>query len=167
MRPLHRAAVWFAPLLVVANCTGAPGATQITRTAPPDVVAPEVSRAGSGALTCLAEAIYFEARGTGATGESAVAHVVVNRTKSPKFPNSVCGVVSDGCQFSYRCDGRPEALADPRARSHAFKIAEAVLSGAPDITQGALFFHSARAAPGSWFNSRPRIGTFGGNVFYR
>jgi N-acetylmuramoyl-L-alanine amidase len=41
-----------------------------------------------------------------------------------------------------------------------------VLSGAPDITKGALFFHSARVAPG-WFETRPRIGTFGGNVFYR
>ena len=97
---------------------------------------------------------------------SAVAHVVVNRAKAPAFPNSVCGVVSDGCQFSYRCDGRAEVLADPRARSRAFKIAETVLSGAPDITEGALFFHSARADPG-WFNSRPRVGTFGGNVFYR
>ena len=38
--------------------------------------------------------------------------------------------------------------------------------GAPDITEGALFFLSARVSPG-WFSSRPRVGTFGGNVFYR
>ena len=44
--------------------------------------------------------------------------------------------------------------------------AETVLAGAPDITKGALFFHSARVAPG-WFASRPRVGRFGGNVFYR
>ena len=117
-------------------------------------------------LGCLAEAVYFEARGTGVTGKSAVAHVVVNRAKSAKFPGTVCGVVADGCQFSYRCDGRPDVLADRSARAHAFKVAETVLEGAPDITRGALFFHSARVAPG-WFNSRPRIGTFGGNVFYR
>ena len=41
-----------------------------------------------------------------------------------------------------------------------------MLTGAPDITRGALFFHSSAAAPG-WFESRPRVGTFGGNVFYR
>ena len=75
-------------------------------------------------------------------------------------------MVGDGCQFSYRCDGRADVLAEPGARARAFKVAETVLSGAPDITKGALFFHSARAAPG-WFNSRPRVGTFGGNVFYR
>jgi spore germination cell wall hydrolase CwlJ-like protein len=96
-----------------------------------------------------------------------VAHVVVNRAKSPKFgPRTVCGVVADGCQFSYRCDGRSDALNDPRSRAKAFKIAETVLAGAPDITEGALFFHSARVSPG-WFSSRPRVGTFGGNVFYR
>ena len=95
-----------------------------------------------------------------------MAHVVVNRAKAASFPNSICGVVGDGCQFSYRCDGRADVLADAGARARAFKVAEAVLSGAPDITKGALFFHSARAKPG-WFSSRPRVGTFGGNVFYR
>jgi spore germination cell wall hydrolase CwlJ-like protein len=117
-------------------------------------------------LSCLAEAVYFEARGTGVTGESAVAHVVVNRARASSFPNSICGVVGDGCQFSYRCDGRSDALADSGARARAFKVAESVLGGSPDITNGALFFHSARVAPG-WFKSRPRVGTFGGNVFYR
>lgn len=121
---------------------------------------------GKKEIACLAEAIYFEARGTGSDGEAAVAHVVVNRTQSPKFPDTVCGVVADGCQFSYRCDGRPDVLADPKDRAHAFKVASSVLSGAPDITGGALFFHAASVAPG-WFDTRPRVGRFGGNVFYQ
>ena len=166
MRPLARAATTLAALLTLANCTAATGTTQSSRNITVVAAAPEISRARPGDVACLAEAVYFEARGTGMTGESAVAHVVVNRARSAKFPRSVCGVVADGCQFSYRCDGRPDVLAEPGARAHAFKVAETVLAGAPDITQGALFFHSARAAPG-WFNTRPRIGTFGGNVFYR
>jgi spore germination cell wall hydrolase CwlJ-like protein len=166
VRPFPRAAAWLAALLVVANCSATAETTQISRNAP-EAAAPEVSRVGQRDLTCLAEAVYFEARGTGTTGESAVAHVVVNRARSPKFPNSVCGVVGDGCQFSYRCDGRADVLANASARARAFKVAQTVLGGAPDMTQGALFFHSARAAPGSWFSSRPRTGTFGGNVFYR
>ena len=93
-------------------------------------------------LACLAEAVYFEARGTGAEGETAVAHVVLNRSNDPKFPDTVCGVVADGCQFSYRCDGRPDALADPKARARAFRVAEAVLAADDDPTNGALFFHS-------------------------
>ncbi len=167
MPPFARAAASLSVLLALANCTTPVGTTAITRSLPATAVAvPEASRSGSNELACLAEAIYFEARGTGTTGESAVAHVVVNRAKSAAFPNSVCGVVADGCQFSYRCDGRADALADAGARAHAFKVAEDVLDGAPDITRGAIFFHSARSAPG-WFGSRPRVGAFGGNIFYR
>ena len=95
-----------------------------------------------------------------------MAHVIVNRARSAQFPRTVCGVVGDGCQFSYRCDGRSDALAESGPRARAYKVAGDVLGGAPDFTKGALFFHSAQAAPG-WFNTRPRIGTFGGNVFYR
>ncbi len=91
---------------------------------------------------------------------------MVNRANSAKFPNSVCGVIADGCQFSYRCDGHADTLAESGSRSRAFRIAESVLSGEPDITQGALFFHAAGVNPG-WFNTRPRVGKIGGNVFYR
>jgi spore germination cell wall hydrolase CwlJ-like protein len=163
LQPLAKVAACLSALLLLANCAET-GATQISRNAPEP--APVPGAVGKKDLACLAEAIYFEARGTGDKGEAAVAHVVVNRAKSGKFPRSVCGVVGDGCQFSYRCDGRADALTDPKSRAKAFRTAEAVLTGAPDITQGALFFHSARAAPG-WFNTRPRVGTIGGNVFYR
>jgi N-acetylmuramoyl-L-alanine amidase len=116
---------------------------------------------------CLAEAIYFEARGTGQKGQAAVAHVVLNRAEHPEFPAEVCGVIADRCQFSYRCNGRPNALTNPQARAEATRIATQVLSGAPDPTGGALFFHSAQARSTGWFQSRPRVGQFGGNVFYR
>ncbi len=173
LRFLARASGLFAALLLVANCTQPGTATQAARDLPAVAApvpsapaAPEASRAGGRDLACLAEAVYFEARGTGMEGESAVAHVIVNRARSAQFPRTVCGVVGDGCQFSYRCDGRSDALAEAGPRAHAFRVAEDVLAGAPDFTRGALFFHSARAAPG-WFKSRPRVGKFGGNVFYR
>lgn len=117
-------------------------------------------------VACLAEAVYFEARGTGTAGEMAVAHVVVNRAEDPKFPDTVCGVVRQGCQFSYRCDGRSDALSDPRQRARAYAVAETVLAGDADPTKGALYFHSAKAKPG-WFAKRERVGKIGGNVFYR
>lgn len=166
MRLLPRAGSLLAALLVVANCSATSETTKTARNMS-DTTTPEVGRTATDRdLACLAEAVYFEARGTGASGETAVAHVVVNRAKSPKFPSSVCGVVGDGCQFSYRCDGRSDALADPSDRARAYRVAEAVLDGADDTTNGALFFHSAEAAPG-WFAKRKRIGTIGGNVFYR
>lgn len=129
-----------------------------------DIVNAKIPRQ-SGDLACLAEAVYFEARGTGVDGESAVAHVIVNRAKADSFPNSICGVVHDGCQFSYRCDGRSDALAEPSARAHAYKVAQAVLEGAPDITRGALYFHSAKASSG--MKRHRKVGVIGGNVFYR
>ena len=163
LRRLARTTACLATLLATALCLQTPAVAGSRE--------PEVGRArtadGGAELACLAEAIYFEARGTGAAGEEAVAHVVVNRTRERGFPSSVCGVVRDGCQFSYRCDGRADTLSDPKARARAYKTAATVLAGdANDITRGAIFFHSAKA-PAGWFKSRPRVGTIGGNVFYR
>ena len=152
-------------LLILANCAAAtPPAPEISRaSAAPAPTAPVAGRDAA----CLAEALYFEARGTGIRGKEAVAHVILNRMKHREFPGTVCGVIADRCQFSYRCDGIPEAMTDATSRARALRTAQTVLKGAPDITEGALFFHSARANPGSWFNSRPRVGIFGGNIFYR
>lgn len=115
---------------------------------------------------CLVEAIYFEAN-PAAESQEAVGHVILNRSRDSRFPNSLCGVVKQGCQFSYRCSGRSLALRDTTKRSRAERAASAVLSGGDDPTSGALFFHSAKARPGGFFSKRPRVGVIGGNVFYR
>jgi spore germination cell wall hydrolase CwlJ-like protein len=154
-----------AAFLVLANCAVTPqAATDPVATSTRAVTTPSPA---SRDVTCLAEALYFEARGTGEVGKEAVGHVVLNRMKNREFPNTVCGVISDRCQFSYRCDGRPDTLTDTASRARAFRTAETVLGGTPDITSGALFFHSARVKNPGWFNTRQRVGTFGGNVFYR
>ena len=118
-------------------------------------------------LACVAEAVYYEARGEPTQGRAAVAYVVLNRAESGKFPETPCAVVAEGCQFSYRCDGRPEALAVRTDRDAAFATAKAVLTGAvADPTNGALFFHASRIRPG-WFETRARVGKIGNHVFYR
>ena len=146
-------------LLLIAGLAASSAFASIAR-------AEDASVASGTEIACLAEAIYFEARGTGTDGEAAVAHVVVNRSHAPEFPGSVCGVIRDGCQFSYRCDGRSDRLSDASARARAYRVAEAVLTAEEDPTEGALFFHSAKARPG-WFAKRERVGRIGGNVFYR
>ena len=166
MRPSVRVTACLSALLVLANCAATPPAEAPAQT---EVSGPstKASRANIDDIACLAEAVYFEARGTSDKGQKAVAHVVLNRASSPKFPNSVCGVISDKCQFSYKCDGRPDVLAHSGDRQRAIDLARQVLSGAAsDITEGALFFHAASMEPG-WFNTRPRVGAFGGNIFYR
>lgn len=120
-----------------------------------------------GAEACLAEAVYHETLGTSRRAAEAVAHVVLNRREHDEFPHTVCAVVTEGCQFSYRCDGKPETLSDAEERERAFRAAAAVLAGrAADPTDGALFFHSEQVQPG-WFASRDRVIEIGGNIFYR
>jgi spore germination cell wall hydrolase CwlJ-like protein len=70
-------------------------------------------------LLCLALAVYYEARSEPLLGQAAVAEVVLNRVESPKYPSTICDVVTQGgtqryaCQFSYWCDGKAE---NPRHR---------------------------------------------------
>src|SRR5215510_8181466 len=61
---------------------------------------------------CLAEVMYYEARGEVVEGQKAVAEVVLQRTRNRNFPHTICGVVHEGvqigrrdCQFSFACDG--------------------------------------------------------------
>lgn len=130
----------------------------------------EVSTKNPKAQACMAEAIYFEARGTGEEGRRAVGEVILNRAAHREFPSTVCGVVDQryngSCQFSYRCTGslvfgNPEALANARATA-----SELITNRQEDITNGALFFHAASMTP-RWFGTLKRLGTFGGNIFYK
>jgi hypothetical protein len=50
-------------------------------------------------LFCMAQNIYFESRAEGEQGKQAVAHVVQNRIKDPKFPKTPCAVIQDGRHF--------------------------------------------------------------------
>ena len=90
---------------------------------------------GGKEFQCLAEALYFEARGESVKGQAAVAEVILNRRDSGLFPNTVCGVVNQGngrsCQFSYTCDGHSDRISEKAAYARSAKIALLMLSGAP------------------------------------
>ncbi|WP_424931814.1 cell wall hydrolase [Amaricoccus macauensis] len=119
------------------------------------------------AESCLAEAIYFEARGESRTSREAVAHVIVNRAESEDFPDTICGVVNQGCQFSYNCDGLPETLTHRESREAAFELAENVLDGSTeDPTGGALFYHGSHMTP-YWAAAFETTGIVGAHTFYR
>ncbi|MEM8645391.1 MAG: cell wall hydrolase, partial [Pseudomonadota bacterium] len=53
-----------------------------------------------GARNCLMRAMYFESIRSSREGLLAVGTVVMNRVESPKFPNTVCGVVGQRRQFA-------------------------------------------------------------------
>lgn len=124
-------------------------------------------------LRCLAEGVYFEARGESEEGKLAVAHVIVNRTKDEKFPSTVCGVIyqkvnqHQGCQFSWTCSKkRPKIDTASPEWKDSIDAATAVLTrSTPDNTKGALFFHSIHVQP-KWKNSR-YVARIGNHKFYK
>ena len=173
------AGVAFAALAIVAlqyptNASVTPTPTPTpTPTRTPTVTgstataAPAQAGYSQGAEACLAEAIYFETMGTSPEAGQAVAHVVLNRREHEEFPESVCAVIEDGCQFSYQCDGKPENMGDPEERDRAFRAAETVLEGEiDDPTGGALYFR-AKSASNDWFDTLDKTAEIGGNIFYR
>ncbi|HRO15843.1 MAG TPA: cell wall hydrolase [Paracoccus sp. (in: a-proteobacteria)] len=120
---------------------------------------------GSGALKCLTEAVYFEARGESLSGQRAVAEVILNRVDHPSFPRSVCGVVNQPSQFSYK--GGNLRIRDRGAFARAQKIAQDALAGAPrNLTSGATYFHTTAVRP-SWSRKFVRTTRIGSHIFYR
>ncbi|MEM9425950.1 MAG: cell wall hydrolase [Pseudomonadota bacterium] len=123
--------------------------------------------------SCLAEALYFEARGETVRGMFGVAEVILNRVDDPRYPSSICKVVNQGtgeryrCQFTYTCDGRPEHIDDKRAYERVGKVAKLMIDGkARRLTKGATHYHTKSVNP-RWSRVFPRTTTIGYHHFYR
>jgi spore germination cell wall hydrolase CwlJ-like protein len=132
----------------------------------------EKSRAKS--EKCLAEAVYFEARGEAVRGQIAVAQVVLNRTFSGFYPNTVCGVVYQNkhrhyaCQFTFACDNVADVVREPDMWDRAKKIAKAMLDGQlwlPEVGKS-THYHAYWVHP-SWVSEMKKMYKFGVHTFYR
>ena len=99
-------------------------------------------------LTCLTQAIYYEARGQSRAGQIAVGQVVLNRTRDRRFPSDICGVVyqrrNNQCQFSWACHRRTHPV-NTAEWSEARNNATIVMTNIPDITGGALYFQTVQS----------------------
>ena len=116
-------------------------------------------------LQCMAGAIYFESKGEPLSGQLAVAEVILNRTKSGRFPKSVCSVVTQRGQFSFVRGGRVPAVAMNKQYRTAVAVARVALADAWDSpASGAMYFHARRVSP-SW--NRVQVAAIGNHVFYR
>lgn len=124
------------------------------------------------ALTCLSQAVYYEAGSEPLTGQRAVAQVVLNRLRHPSFPKSVCGVVYQGagsgaCQFTFVCDGSLDRSPSRDGWRDAEAVARAALSGYVEPSVGeATNYHADYVAPG-WAPLLAKIGAIGQHIFYR
>ena len=125
-------------------------------------------------LTCLAQAIYFEARSESYSGQLAVAQVVLNRVQNRFYPNTVCSVVyqgpldgKGGCQFTFTCDGAMEKELQARLWEDAKKVSEIAMMGAgSDVTRSATHYHADYVNP-VWAANLTKTIKIGTHIFYR
>lgn len=122
---------------------------------------------------CLATAIYFEARGEPERGQVAVAQVILNRVRSPLFPETICGVVYQGqhrkgCQFSFTCDGRSDTPRKDAQWELAQDLTRKIMAGElwlPEVGYS-TFYHANYVSP-RWARSMNRIDKIGAHIFYK
>lgn len=136
---------------------------------------------------CLAQNIYYEARGSNKADRIAVADVVLNRVDDSRYPNTVCEVVKQGkykpswkdpnvlvpvqnqCQFSWWCDGKSDNPTDIDAWVDAQQIAYHMLylNSYRGITDGSTHYHADWITDPRWAKGMDPKGTIGNHKFYR
>jgi spore germination cell wall hydrolase CwlJ-like protein len=125
------------------------------------------------ALTCLTQAVYYEAASEGVDGGRAVAQVVLNRMRHPGYPSSVCGVIyqgsdrTTGCQFTFTCDGSLLRAPIESLWNRSRKIAEEALGGRVFAPIGhATSYHADYVLP-YWADALDKTVQIGRHIFYR
>ena len=117
---------------------------------------------------CLAQAVFFEARGESLEGQLAVAQVVLNRAASGTFPSSICQVVTQPAQFSFVRRGRmPEADRSSECWHKALAIADIARKRAlaGEVASNVLWYHASYVSP-SWGRQKTRFAQIGSHIFY-
>jgi len=123
---------------------------------------------------CLAEAIYFEARGEPEDGQVAVAQVILTRAARGLHPGTVCDVVYQNadwhnrCQFSFACDKYEDRVRNPDAWQKAVAIAQQVGDGERWLpwVGNATHYHANYVKP-RWRRGMVRTSKIGRHIFYR
>ena len=111
-------------------------------------------------LKCLADNVYYEARGEPFEGQKMVARVVINRTLDEHYPSDVCAVVYQPYQFSWTL--KKQKLPN----IEQYEIAKlAVLEGLHHPTE-AIFYHAERVRPG-WAKAKEFLEQQGKHRFYK
>ena len=127
-------------------------------------------------LLCLAQAIYFEARGEPELGQRAVGQVILNRVASPRYPDTICGVVHQNahlrnrCQFSYVCDGQPEVITETARWREILSLARGLFAcrdplTAKNVLWTSTHYHADYVSP-TWAKALRPTGRVGSHLFY-
>lgn len=130
------------------------------------------SEASNREAKCLAEAVYYEARGETRKGQVAVAQVVANRVHSKHFPDTICDVVyqgserTTGCQFSFTCDGSMDREPVGKPWERAQLVASYVMTQSPRSLVGRSTHYHTKAVSPVWARTLKRQKVVGAHIFY-
>lgn len=116
--------------------------------------------ARSNEVYTLAQCIHGEARGEPYIGQVAVGGVIMNRVRSPLFPNTIAGVIFQPGAFTAVDDGQ---MFQPPGDT-ATKAAQDALNGW-DPSGGAIYYYNPAKTTNKWIWSRPVIKVIGKHYF--
>ncbi len=113
-------------------------------------------------VTLIARLINGEARGEPYEGQVAVGAVILNRTRDPRFPSTVAGVIYQPGAFTAVVDGQIHS----NMQQSSINAARDALNGW-DPSGGAIYYFNPSTATSSWIWSRPLIKIIGKHRFCR
>lgn len=136
---------------------------------------------------CMARLIFTEASGEPYSGQMAVAHVVMNRVKSPRYPHTICEVAKQNklnkrkvrvWQFSGMNPHSPSFkrsnsvfnytttnAIDIERRELAYEIAETVKTDLPPFAKTTLHYHALSVKP-RWADTHKFVRRIDNHDFY-
>lgn len=173
--------IWIAGVLLVLVATGFAGYTVFsaeegsTTVSGDEISAPaekkqktkgnqsfHPSRISANDLKLMANAVYGEARGEPYEGQVAIAAVILNRVKSPSFPDTPSGVIFEPRAFTAVADGQIWLEPNESAR----KAVQNALNGM-DPSGGCTYYFNPATATSKWIWTRPQVKKIGKHIFCR
>lgn len=114
----------------------------------------------SSEMTLLTRAINGESRGEPYIGQVAVGAVIMNRTRDPRFPNTIAGVVYQPGAFTAINDGQIHSKLEATPK----KAAQDAMNGW-DPTGGCVYYYNPAKTTNKWIWSRPVLKVIGKHRF--
>ena len=115
----------------------------------------------------LARAVVYEARGESAIGQAAVAHVILNRSQHPDFPDSIPSVIKQPKQFSFYGYEWKQKAPQKQDWDNAYSISYDVLTGTLEDTSMNSTFYARNDIPANKLGNVEYVVTIGNHTFYR
>lgn len=126
---------------------------------------------------CLLRAVWHESRGEEFKGKLWTAKTILNRTRSERFPQSICKVVYQKYQFSFthqipmnRQYVKPKTELEKQTfRQVEFASFISILADrlGIDFTDNSKYYHTTAVRPKWNYSKLERTETVGNHVFYK